>query len=225
MIVSKLDEIDLLATADFHVHLRDGRMMQSVVSTIRLGGVNTVFVMPNLVPPITTVARAIEYKSQLQALEPNVEFLMSLYLHPDITPEIIIEAKKAGISGVKSYPAGVTTNSAAGVVDYAKFFPVFAEMERQDLVLNIHGECPSQRGITVLNAEEKFLPTLRSIHQQFPSLRIVLEHCTTKAAVEAVKSLGPNVVATITGGHDERAEKALLTSPQPTICSLPSMML
>lgn len=206
MIVSNLDEIELPATADFHVHLRDGVMMQAVVPTIRAGGANTVFVMPNLVPPITTVAHAIEYKTQLQALEPNVNFLMSLYLHPDITPETIIEAKRAGISGVKSYPAGVTTNSAAGVVDYAQFYPVFAEMERQDLVLNIHGECPSQRGITVLNAEEKFLPTLQSIHQKFPKLRIVLEHCTTKAAVEAVKSCGSNVVATITGRLDNQKQ-------------------
>ena len=97
--------------------------------------------------------------------------------------------------------AGVTTNSSSGVVDYASFYPVFAEMERQDLVLNLHGEMPSGKDVTILNAEEKFLPTLLELHTRFPSLRIVLEHCTTAAAVEAVKSCGPKVVGTITAHH------------------------
>lgn len=126
---------------------------------------------------------------------------MSLYLHESITPETIIEAKKAGITGVKSYPAGVTTNSSSGVVDYAAFYPVFAEMERQGLILNIHGESPSKGDITVLNAEERFLPTLGEIHRRFPRLRIILEHCTTAAAVEAVKNCGPTVAATLTAHH------------------------
>jgi dihydroorotase len=99
---------------------------------------------------------------------------MSLYLNSKMTPEDIIQAKEAGIAGVKSYPAGVTTNSDSGVVDYKDYYPLFAEMERQDIVLNLHGECPSGRGIDVLNAEEKFLPTLKEIHNQFPKLRVVL---------------------------------------------------
>jgi dihydroorotase len=156
---------------------------------------------PNLVPPITTVAQCLAYKAKLEALAPNVTFLMSLYLHPDITPETIIAAKKAGIAGVKSYPAGVTTNSSAGIIDYEKFHPVFAEMERQDLVLNLHGECPPAHGITVLNAEEKFLPKLLELHARFPRLRIVLEHCTTAAAVATVRSCSTYVVATITAHH------------------------
>jgi dihydroorotase len=126
---------------------------------------------------------------------------MSLYLHESVTPETIIEAKKAGITGVKSYPAGVTTNSSSGVVDYATFYPVFAEMERQDMILNFHGECPSTGDITVLNAEERFLPTLFEVHKRFPKLRIILEHCTTAAAIEAVKQCGPTVAATITAHH------------------------
>ena len=135
---------------------------------------------------------------------------MTLYLHPSITPDTIVEAKKAGISGVKSYPAGVTTNSAAGVVDYSTFYPVFAEMERQDLVLNLHGESPScsqahsaneDEVITVLNAESKFLPKLFELHQRFPKLRIVLEHLTTAAAVDAVLQCGQTVAATITAHH------------------------
>jgi dihydroorotase len=129
---------------------------------------------PNLVPPVTTVAAALSYKEKLEAIEPNVTYLMSLYLNSEMTPQDIIEAKKAGIAGVKSYPAGVTTNSDSGVVDYKDYYPVFAEMEKQDIVLNLHGECPSGKGIDILNAEEKFLPTLKEIHSQFPKLRIVL---------------------------------------------------
>lgn len=158
---------------------------------------------PNLVPPITTVKHALDYQKRLQALEPNVTFLMSLYLHPDITPETVQEAKKAGINGIKSYPAGVTTNSSSGVVSYEAFYPVFEEMERQDVVLNLHGEVPASAGpdITVLSAEEAFLPTLKDLHRRFPKLRIILEHCTTAAAIEAVKSCGPTVAATLTAHH------------------------
>lgn len=128
---------------------------------------------------------------------------MSLYLHPDVTPATIAEAAANGITNVKSYPAGVTTNSAAGVVDYAAFYPVFEEMEKQDMILNLHGEKPGSHGsdITVLNAEAAFLPTLKSLHERFPKLRIVLEHCTTKAAIDAVKSCGPTVAASITAHH------------------------
>lgn len=134
---------------------------------------------------------------------------MSLYLHPSITPDTIREAKRAGIAGVKSYPAGVTTNSSSGVVDYESFYPVFAAMEEVDMVLNLHGEAPPSQltnsdasdAITVLNAEEAFLPTLRSLHERFPKLRIILEHCTTAAAVDAVKQCGPTVAGTITAHH------------------------
>jgi dihydroorotase len=126
---------------------------------------------------------------------------MSLYLHEDITPETIIDAKKRGITGVKSYPAGVTTNSSSGVVDYTSFYPVFTEMERQDMILNLHGEAPSKGDVTVLSAEERFLPKLFELHEKFPKLRIILEHCTTAAAVEAVKKCGPTVAGTITAHH------------------------
>ncbi|KAI9711975.1 MAG: hypothetical protein M1820_001683 [Bogoriella megaspora] len=201
MALKALDGTNLPAAADFHVHLRDGAMMELVVPTIRQGGVNIVYVMPNLIPPITTVKRALEYKDQLESLEPKVTFLMSLYLHESITPETIIEAKNHGITGVKSYPAGVTTNSSAGVVDYTQFHPVFAEMERQGLILNIHGEAPSKGDITVLNAEERFLPTFVELTDRFPKLRIILEHLTTKAAVDTISNCGPNVVGTITAHH------------------------
>ena len=169
------------------------------------------------------VAEALAYRKRLLAIEPNVTFLMSLYLHPSMTLQTVIDAKAAGIVGIKSYPAGVTTNSAAGVVDYTAFFPIFAEMERQGLILNLHGECPStshptrssmmdtsvqgtnqeppREATTVLNAEAHFLPQLFALHQRFPSLRIVLEHLTTAAAVHAVLQCGPTVAGTITAHH------------------------
>lgn len=152
-------------------------------------------------PPITTVDRALVYKKSLEAIEPRVTFLMSLYLHETVTPETIIDAKKRGVTGVKSYPAGVTTNSSSGVVDYTQFYSVFAEMERQDMILNLHGECPSAGDVTVMSAEERFLPKLFELHERFPKLRIILEHCTTAAAVEAVKKCGPTVAGTITAHH------------------------
>jgi len=210
MPLSELDGTTIPTPADFHVHLRQDAMMELVTPTITPSGIDTVFVMPNLIPPITTVQRALEYKSQLQILSPSTTFLMSLYLHPSITRETVKEAKKAGIVGIKSYPAGVTTNSSSGVVSYEQFHDVFDEMQNQDLVLNLHGEVPSssspnnndkQRPISVLNAEESFLPTLFLLHSTFPKLRIVLEHCTSQVAIEAVKQCGNNVVATITAHH------------------------
>ncbi|KAJ9200890.1 hypothetical protein DTO027B5_7199 [Paecilomyces variotii] len=201
MLFQKLRGVRFPATADFHVHLRDGAMMELVVPTLRRGGVNTVMVMPNLVPPVTTVQQALDYRKRLEAIEPKVKYLMSLYLHESITPETIVEAKQRGITNVKSYPAGVTTNSSSGVVDYTSFYPVFAEMERQGLILNLHGELPSKGDITVMSAEERFLPTLFELHAKFPKLRIILEHLTTAAAVEAVKKCGPTVAGTITAHH------------------------
>ncbi|KAI9823139.1 MAG: hypothetical protein M1832_002582 [Thelocarpon impressellum] len=195
--------LELPASADFHVHLRDGAVMRAVVPTIRRGGVNVVYVMPNLDPPITTVQQAIAYQFRLLELEPHVTFLMTLYLHRSTTPETIREAKRAGITGVKSYPMGVTTNSGEGVVDYEPYYPVFEEMQRQDLVLNLHGELPSSPGApsTILDAEERFLPTLQTLHRRFPSLRIVLEHVSSAAGVAAVRGCGPTVAGTITPHH------------------------
>ncbi|EGE08803.1 dihydroorotase [Trichophyton equinum CBS 127.97] len=193
-----LPRLELPAAADMHVHLRQDAMMQLVTPYIRKGGVDTVFVMPNLQPPVTTVAQAVEYRNKLQEVEPDVHYLMSLYLHDSITPDVIKEAAAAGITGVKVYPQGVTTNSAAGVTSLEDFYPVFEAMQEHDMVLNLHGEVPD---VDVMNAEEAFLPTLKGINERFPKLRIVLEHCTTSAAVETVRSCGPTVAATITAHH------------------------
>jgi len=161
--------------------------------------------MPNLNPPVTTIQDALDYSKILREIEPDVEFLMSLYLTPALTPETIREAKAAGIVGVKSYPHGVTTNSDHGVSSYELYYPVFKAMEEVDMVLNLHGEVPSDAATNacILNAEPLFLPRLVALHAIFPKLRIVLEHATTRAAVECVKSLGDTVACTITAHHLE----------------------
>lgn len=126
---------------------------------------------------------------------------MSLYLSPETTPEVIYEAAKKGIRGVKSYPKGATTNSESGVESYEPFYPTFAAMQETGMILNIHGEVPPSKDNTVFTAEPKFLPTLLDLHQRFPKLKIVLEHCTTADAVEAVKACGESVAGTITAHH------------------------
>ncbi|OBA22755.1 Dihydroorotase homodimeric type [Metschnikowia bicuspidata var. bicuspidata NRRL YB-4993] len=206
-----MTEIDLGITADMHVHLRDGKMMELVTPTVRQGGVSVAYVMPNLAPPVTTLERVQRYRKDLQALAPKTTFLMSLYLCKDLTPELIHAAAKAGaIHGVKCYPAGVTTNSSAGVDpnDFTPFYPVFEALQAEDLVLNLHGEKPPVKDgdIHVLNAEPEFLPALVKLARDFPKLKIILEHCTTKAAVDTVRKLHQEnpacrVAATITAHH------------------------
>jgi dihydroorotase len=170
---AKFDGMELPASADFHVHLRDGEMMKAVVPTIHQGGVDVVMVMPNLIPPLTSSSAVLAYKQRLLEQDPSINYLMTLYLHESISPAVIKEAKAQGIVGVKSYPAGVTTNSDTGVISYESFYPVFAAMEQCGMILNLHGECPSDhsKDITILNAESNFLPTLKSLHAKFPNVR------------------------------------------------------
>ncbi|OLL26588.1 putative dihydroorotase [Neolecta irregularis DAH-3] len=196
-----MTQIILPAAADFHVHLRQEAMMQTVVPLIRQGGVNTVYVMPNLNPAITTVDAALQYKAQLLQIEPNVTYLMTLYLSESLSIEEIRKAKENGIVGIKSYPRGVTTNSEFGVSSYEQYYPILAEMERHNLILNLHGELAQSSSTTIFNAEESFLPILHDLHFRFPGLGIVFEHCSTKAAVEAILKCGERVVGTITPHH------------------------
>lgn len=206
-----MEEIELGITADFHVHLRDGSMMELITPTVREGGVSIAYIMPNLVPPITTIDRVIEYKKQLEELSPKTTFLMSFYLSKELTPELIDEAAKIGaIHGVKCYPAGVTTNSSAGVNpnDFTPFYPIFKALEKNNLVLNLHGEKPPSKNedIHVLNAEPEFLPALIKLSKDFPNLKIILEHCTTKKAIETIEEIhqeNPHskIAATITAHH------------------------
>ena len=152
--------------------------MKLVTPHVKQGGMSLAYVMvtalplllqvphadadgqPNLSPPITTVETAVAYRAQLEAIEPSVQFMMTLFLSPSLTPEEIIKAKQAGIAGVKSYPRGVTTGSESGVESYERYYPVFAEMERQDLVLNLHGEVPSSAS----TVRPGLLPSCNPLH-------------------------------------------------------------
>ncbi|WVF68159.1 dihydroorotase, homodimeric type [Kwoniella sp. CBS 6097] len=197
------EEIVLPSPADFHVHVRQGKMCELVTPQVAKGGVRTAYVMPNLVPPLTSTEAVLSYKAELERIDSSVQWLMTLYLHSDVTPAEIRKAAAAGVRGLKVYPMGITTNSDAGVKDYEAYYPVFEAMQEENLVLNLHGEVPSdaEKNISILNAEVHFLSHLKKLATDFPKLRIVLEHATTAAAIEAVSSLPDNVACTITAHH------------------------
>ncbi|KAL8913867.1 MAG: hypothetical protein Q9172_007203 [Xanthocarpia lactea] len=167
-------------------------MMELVCPLIERGGCDSALVMPNLQPPITQVSQAIAYHKALSRIAPRVKFLMTLYLHPSVTADVVTEAAQSKIV------YGVTTNSEDGVLDIEQYYPVFEAMQAHDLVLNLHGETPE---IEVLQAEAAFVPTLHRLHAAFPKLRIVLEHVSTAQGVEAVRKCGATVAATITAHH------------------------
>lgn len=137
------DTITLPAPADYHVHVRQGEMSELIAPHVREGGFHLAYVMPNTIPTISSTEQALAYKADLERIAPETEWIMTLYLSPQLTPEEIRKAKKAGVRGVKSYPRGVTTNSDGGIEDYETYYPVFEAMEQEDMVLNLHGEVPS----------------------------------------------------------------------------------
>jgi dihydroorotase len=165
-------------------------------------------VMPNLKPPIGNTAQALEYLTELNKVRDGLgntglEFLMSLYLNNSLDARELSLANQSGVNNVKMYPLGVTTNSDSGVSDIRQFYPTFEAMQDLDMIFNIHGEVPSDEGrnICIMNAEISFLPILEQIHKDFPKLRIILEHTTTKEAVELIKTMPYNVASTITVHH------------------------
>ena len=144
------DTICIDAPADMHVHLRQDAMSSLVVPHVRQGGVQTGYVMPNTVPPLTSVDACTAYLDTLETHDRQVELYGTLYLHPSLTPAEIVKAAQTRtvggrrrILGVKSYPRGVTTNSEGGIESYETYYPIFEEMQRQQMVLNLHGEVPS----------------------------------------------------------------------------------
>ncbi|MEW6747424.1 MAG: dihydroorotase [Planctomycetota bacterium] len=202
---SVMDVITLPRADDLHVHLRQDELLRLVTPLVWGGGVGRCLVMPNTRLPVTSVAAACAYRDELRSIEPRVEFLMTLYLTAALTADEVRRAADAGIVGVKCYPQGVTTHSDSGIEDLARYDSVFAAMEEVGLVLELHGEVPSDpsRDICILNAEQRFLPELERLHRSFPRLRLVLEHVTTSEAVACVRRLGATVAATITAHHLE----------------------
>ena len=189
---------------DWHLHLRDGPELAAVVAWSARAFARAV-VMPNLKPPVTTVAAAGGYRDRIRAaLPPGAAFepLMTLYLTENMDPAEIDRAAASGfVVGVKCYPAGATTHSDAGVTSLTRCDAVIARMEERDVVLQLHGEATGA-GIDPYDRESVFIEReLVPLARKRPELRIVLEHVTTRAGVEFVRAGSPRVAATITPQH------------------------
>ncbi|MDQ5939987.1 MAG: dihydroorotase [Pseudomonadota bacterium] len=189
---------------DCHLHVRSGALLKTVLPhTARQFG--RAIIMPNLKPPVTTVAQALVYRDEiLQAIPADLSFepLMTLYLTAATTLEEIERAAQSEhIYAFKLYPAGATTNSDAGVADVTRIYPLLAAFEKHDIPLLIHGEVTDIE-CDIFDREKRFIDQyLIDIVKHFPSLRIVLEHVTTKEAVQFVQAADSTVAATITPQH------------------------
>ena len=199
-----MDRLTITRPDDFHLHLRDGQAMASVLEdTARRFG--RAIVMPNLKPPVTTTQQALHYRDRILGELPegsSFEPLMTLYLTDDTPPEEISRAKLSGrVHGVKLYPAGATTHSDAGVTRISRCFLTLEKMEQLGLPLLIHGEVTDPM-VDVFDREKAFVDeVLGPIVERFSSLKVVLEHVTTRDAVQYVEVTGANVAATITPHH------------------------
>lgn len=200
----KNTELEITRPDDWHLHLRDeGALKYTVPATAR--SFHRAIVMPNLVPPVTTVEQAENYRQRIleQALQgKSFDPLMTLYLTDSMSPEEIKKAKASSfVYACKLYPAGATTNSDAGVSKLDSLDPIFEAMQDCDLPLLIHGEV-TESHVDIFDREKLFIEQhLSSIHKKFPKLRIVFEHITTAEAVDFVKESSDQVAATITPQH------------------------
>ena len=199
-----MERTTIIRPDDWHVHLRDGAHLQAVLAdTARRFG--RAIVMPNLNPPVTTAARAAEYRERIIAALPaglKFEPLMTLYLTDNTQAQEVRRARESGIvHGVKYYPAGATTNSDSGVTDLAKCADALAAMEECGLPLLMHGEVNLPE-VDIFDRERVFIErVLAPLLQRFSKLRVVFEHITTAAAVEFVRTAPARVGATITAHH------------------------
>jgi dihydroorotase len=197
-------ELKLTRPDDWHLHLRDDALMQSVLPDTARQFARAI-VMPNLRPPVTTTTQALAYRQRiLSALPIGAKFepLMTLYLTDNTSAEEIRKAKESGVvHGVKLYPAGATTNSDAGVTNLSKTYIALEEMQRCGMPLLVHGEV-TDSNIDIYDREAVFidkvmLPLLKNL----PNLRVVFEHITTKNAAQFVAISSDNIAATITAHH------------------------
>ena len=196
-------EITLTRPDDWHLHVRDGVALNTVVphTAAQFG---RAIIMPNLKPPVTTAEQALAYKARIQAAVPAgmvFEPLMTLYLTDNLAPGEIKRAKDAGVVACKLYPAGATTNSDAGVTDIRKVYPVLEAMQREGVLLLVHGEVTSP-DIDLFDREAVFIEQqLKPLRRDFPGLKIVMEHITTKEAAQYVAEADDQLGATITAHH------------------------
>ncbi len=188
---------------DWHLHVRDGDALTTAVphTAAQFG---RAIIMPNLKPPVTTAAQALAYKQRIQAAVPTgVQFepLMTLYLTDNLPADEIARARDAGVVAAKLYPAGATTNSDAGVTDLRKTYKTLEAMQKAGLLLLVHGEVTSS-DIDLFDREAVFIDTqLIPLRKDFPELKIVFEHITTKEAAQYVAASDRFTGATITAHH------------------------
>ncbi len=197
-----MNEITITKPDDWHLHFRDGDMLnETVPATARC--FERAIVMPNLVPPVTSKAQALDYRARILAASTTPAFnpLMTLYLTNDTTPDTIREAISAEIPAAKLYPAGATTNSDAAVKGIEALYPVFEAMSEVGMLLLIHGEV-TRAEVDIFDREKRFIDEhLNPIRQRFPDLKIVFEHITTADAADFVLDASDNTGATITPQH------------------------
>lgn len=198
------NKLEIIKPDDWHLHLRDGDLLNAVIRHSARSFRRAV-IMPNLTPPVTTAAEALEYRERiLKSLQGSTEFspLMTLYLTDSTSPKEIAEAKATGlIPAAKLYPANATTNSQHGITHHENILPVLEEMQKQKMLLLIHGEVTNTEA-DIFDREQLFIDSvLTDIVTRFPDLKIVVEHLTTSQGVEFVKNASDNVAATITAHH------------------------
>lgn len=201
--MSDLNQITITQPDDWHLHVREGDALKSVVPDTAKQFKRAI-IMPNLATPITHTAQAQAYREEILASVPDSDFepLMTLYLTNNTTPEMIREAKASGIiHALKLYPAGATTNSDKGVTDIKNIYPALEAMQEEGLLLLVHGEVTDPE-IDIFDREKVFIESiLKPLTIKLPKLKIVLEHITTKDAVEFVSNASENIAATITAHH------------------------
>ena len=188
---------------DWHLHLRDGAAMAAVLPATARQFARAI-VMPNLKPAVVTAAQAMGYRERIVAALPRgSDFtpLMTLYLTDKLAPAEISRAKAAGVVAVKLYPAGATTHSDAGVTDMRHVSATLEAMQREGLLLLVHGEV-TDPSVDVFDREAVFIErVMRPLRRDFPALKVVFEHITTREAAQYVADADANTAATITAHH------------------------
>ncbi|MBC8057254.1 MAG: dihydroorotase [Rhizobiales bacterium] len=201
-------EITLTRPDDWHLHVRDGAVLAAVLPDTARQFARAV-IMPNLKPPVTTAAQAVAYRERIRAAVPaalkesgrDFEPLMTLYLTDTLPPDEIARAKEAGVVALKLYPAGATTNSDAGVTDLRLTYKTLEAMQRAGMPLLVHGEVTDAE-IDLFDREKVFIDTkLIPLRRDFPELKIVFEHITTREAAQYVSEADEQIGATVTAHH------------------------
>ena len=216
-IEAMIDTLTFTRPDDWHVHLRDGAAMAAVLPATARQFARAI-VMPNLRPPITTAAMATAYRDRILAArpvpgQPGHDFtpLMTLYLTDSLPPAEIARAKAAGVVAVKLYPAGATTHSDAGVTDIRKTYATLEALQREGLLLLVHGEV-TDAAIDLFDREAVFIEqVMKPLRRDFPELKVVFEHITTREAAQYVATSDHFTAATITAHHLLYNRNALFT--------------